>query len=41
MGVVAVTMLLERMRDLDGPAHRQVFETSLVTRKSTGLVREG
>lgn len=35
MGVVAATMLLERMRDLEMPAHRRVFETNLVTRRST------
>ena len=40
MGVVAATMLLERLRDLEAPAHRRVFESSLVTRKSTAPVRE-
>lgn len=39
MGVVAATMLLERMRDLEMPAHRRVFETNLVTRKSTAPPR--
>jgi LacI family transcriptional regulator len=40
MGVVAATMLLERIRNLEAPAQRKVFETSLVTRKSTATVRE-
>ena len=39
MGVVAATMLLARMRDLGTPAHRRVFETSLVTRRSTAPAR--
>ena len=41
MGVVAATMLLERIRDAHAPAQRRVFESSLVTRKSTApLPRE-
>jgi LacI family transcriptional regulator len=37
MGVVAASMLLERMRDLDIPARRRVFETSLQARQSSAL----
>jgi LacI family transcriptional regulator len=39
MGVVAATMLLQRMRYHERPAHRRVFETSLVTRRSTAPAR--
>jgi LacI family transcriptional regulator len=39
IGAVAATMLLARMRNHDRPAHRRVFETSLVIRKSTAFVR--
>lgn len=35
MGVAAVTMLLERMRDLDMPPRRRVLDTSLLVRQST------
>jgi LacI family transcriptional regulator len=41
MGVVAATMLLERIRDPQAPVQRRVFESSLVMRKSTALRREG
>ena len=41
MGVVAATMLLERIRAPQAPAQRRVFESSLVTRKSTAPVGEG
>ena len=39
MGVVAMTMLLVHMGSLEGPAHRQVLETSLVTRGSPAPAR--
>lgn len=35
MGMAAVTMLLERMRDLDMPPRRRVLDTSLLVRQST------
>jgi DNA-binding LacI/PurR family transcriptional regulator len=35
MNVLAVTMLLERMRHPEMPAQRRVLDTSLVTRRST------
>ncbi len=35
MGVVAATMLLERMRDLDMPPRRRVLDASLLIRQST------
>jgi len=35
MGVVAATMLLERLRDLDMPPRRRVLDTSLLIRQST------
>ncbi len=41
IGAVAATMLLKRMRNHERPAHRQVFETSLVIRKSTAPARGG
>ena len=41
MGVVAATMLLERIRAPQAPAQRRVFESSLVKRKSTAPVGEG
>jgi LacI family transcriptional regulator len=39
IGVVAATMLLERMRDLDMPPRRRVLDTSLLIRQSTAPVR--
>jgi LacI family transcriptional regulator len=41
MGVVAATMLLERMRDLEMPAHRRVLETDLVTRSQRKIAASG
>jgi LacI family transcriptional regulator len=41
MGVLAVTMLLERMRHPEMPAQRRVLETSLVTRRSTAPAGSG
>ncbi len=41
IGAVAATMLLKRMQNHERPAHRQVFETSLVIRKSTAPARGG
>jgi LacI family transcriptional regulator len=38
MGVVAATMLLERMRDLDMSPRRRVLDTSLLIRQSTAPV---
>ena len=35
IGVIATTMLLERMHDLEMPARRRVFETNLLLRQST------
>lgn len=35
IGVIATTMLLERMHDLEMPARRRVFETNLLVRQST------
>jgi len=40
MGVVATTMLLARIREPQAPAQRRVFESRLVTRKSTAPLRE-
>jgi len=39
IGVVAATMLLERMQDPDRPPHRKVLDTELVVRQSTAPVR--
>jgi LacI family transcriptional regulator len=39
IGVVAAKMLLARMHNHERPAHRRVFETSLVIRRSTAPVR--
>ena len=39
IGVVAATMLLERMRDPDRPPHRKMLDTELVVRQSTAPVR--
>lgn len=41
MGVVAATMLLERIRDAQAPVQRRVLESSMVTRKSTVPARKG
>jgi LacI family transcriptional regulator len=38
MGVVAATMLLERMHDLDIPPRRRVLDTKLLIRQSTAPV---
>ena len=39
IGAVAARMLLARMRNHESPAHRQVFETRLVVRRSTASAR--
>jgi LacI family transcriptional regulator len=39
IGVVAATMLLERMQDPDRPPHRKMLDTELVVRQSTAPVR--
>lgn len=39
MGAVAAKMLLARMRNHERPAHRRVFETRLVVRRSTAPAR--
>jgi len=39
MGVVAATMLLERMRDHDVPPRRRMLDTALVIRQSTTSVK--
>ena len=41
MGVVAATMLLDRIRDAQAPAQRRVLESSMVTRKSTAPASKG
>lgn len=38
MGVIAATMLLERMRNCDMPPRRRMFDTTLVIRQSTAPV---
>ena len=38
MGVIAATMLLERMRNHDMPPRRRMFDTTLVIRQSTAPV---
>ena len=39
IGVVAATMLLERMQDPDRPPRRKMLDTELVVRQSTAPVR--
>ena len=40
IGVVAATMLLERMQDPDRPPHRKMLDTELVVRQSTAPARK-
>jgi LacI family transcriptional regulator len=40
IGVVAATMLLERMQDPDRPPHRKMLDTELVVRQSTAPAKK-